>query len=174
MRHKQKQHSIHHIQHLISFEGSLDKMSEITRSFMFWTLNILKNLHWMKTISTQVSELQEHILPNNTFHSCCIHIHIHQPQMISKHVIHENSTYDIHNLDILHRWFLQCNTSSKIQHLKGKNTLSFVHLFTICTMLQKLSKCEVKVWLCWNLIILLTWDQILANSNGPKYQFWQF
>ena len=27
-------------------------------------------------------------------------------------------------------------------------------LGTQCTMLQKLSKCEVKAWLCWNLIIL--------------------
>ena len=26
---------------------------------------------------------------------------------------------------------------------------------TLCTMLQKLSKFEVKAWLCWNLIILL-------------------
>ena len=25
----------------------------------------------------------------------------------------------------------------------------------VCTMLQKLSKCEVKAWLCWHLIILL-------------------
>ena len=25
---------------------------------------------------------------------------------------------------------------------------------TLCTMLQKISKCEVKVWLCWNLMIL--------------------
>ena len=26
----------------------------------------------------------------------------------------------------------------------------------VCTMLQKLSKCEVKAWLCWHLIILLS------------------
>ena len=43
------------------------------------------------------------------------------------------------------------------------------------TMLQKLSKCEVKTWLCWNLIISpplrFTWNHILANSNGPKMSF---
>ena len=27
-------------------------------------------------------------------------------------------------------------------------------IFSLPTMLQKLSKCEVKAWLCWNLIIL--------------------
>ena len=27
------------------------------------------------------------------------------------------------------------------------------HIFHRCTMLQKLSKCEVKAWLCWNLTI---------------------
>ena len=26
--------------------------------------------------------------------------------------------------------------------------------YTVCTVLQKLSKCEVKAWLCWNLIVL--------------------
>ena len=40
------------------------------------------------------------------------------------------------------------------------------------TMLQKLSKCEVKAWLCWNLIIFrqsyLTWNEISVNSDGPK------
>ena len=43
------------------------------------------------------------------------------------------------------------------------------------TMLQKLSKCEVKAWLCWSLIILpplyFTWNQTLANSNGHKMLF---
>ena len=40
-------------------------------------------------------------------------------------------------------------------------------------MLQKLSKCEGKAWLCRNLIIFchsdLTWNQ--ANSNGQKISF---
>ena len=44
-----------------------------------------------------------------------------------------------------------------------------------CTMLQKLSKCKVKAWLCWNLIILPPLDfvqnYILANANGPKLSF---
>ena len=43
------------------------------------------------------------------------------------------------------------------------------------TMLQKLSKCEVKAWLCWNLKILppfrFCWNHILANSNGTKMSF---
>ena len=43
------------------------------------------------------------------------------------------------------------------------------------TMLQKLSKCEVKAWLCCNLIILrysdITWNPILVNSNGSKISF---
>ena len=43
------------------------------------------------------------------------------------------------------------------------------------TMLQKLSKCEVKAWLCWNLIILpslrFTWNLIFANFNGQKISF---
>ena len=43
-------------------------------------------------------------------------------------------------------------------------------------MLQKLSKCEVKAWLCWNLIDLpphsdFTWNQILTISNCPKISF---
>ena len=46
---------------------------------------------------------------------------------------------------------------------------------SICTMLQKLSKCEVKAWLGWNLIIILTsnfmWNQILMSSNDPKMSF---
>ena len=47
------------------------------------------------------------------------------------------------------------------------------------TMLQKLSKCEVKAWLCWNLIIVLyshshsdfMQNPILVNSNSPKMTF---
>ena len=43
-------------------------------------------------------------------------------------------------------------------------------LTEICTMLQKLSKCEVKAWLCWNLIILpplLFW----VKSNFGKLKW---
>ena len=46
------------------------------------------------------------------------------------------------------------------------------------TMLQKLSKCEVKAGLCWNLWSNrhsdFMWNQILANSNSPKMSFLQF
>ena len=42
-------------------------------------------------------------------------------------------------------------------------------------MLQKISKCEVKAWLCWNLILYrhsnFTWNQIWANTNGSKMTF---
>ena len=50
-----------------------------------------------------------------------------------------------------------------------------MNIIRLHTMVQKLSKCEVKAWLCWNLIILLhsdfTWNSILGNSNGPKMSF---
>ena len=43
------------------------------------------------------------------------------------------------------------------------------------TMLQKLSKCEVKTWLCWNLIILpplrFYVKSNLVSSNGTKMSF---
>ena len=56
------------------------------------------------------------------------------------------------------------------------------------TMLQKLSKCEVKVWLCWNLIILpplrcymkshfgefkCSKNVVFGNLRGFKYQIYQ-
>ena len=38
------------------------------------------------------------------------------------------------------------------------------------TMLQKLSKCEVKAWLCWNLIILLPlWFYVKSNFGEFKW-----
>ena len=58
--------------------------------------------------------------------------------------------------------------------------------FTQCTMLQKLSKCEVKAWLCRSLIILSSlrfyvksnfavfkWfkNVIFGNSNDPEFWF---
>ena len=127
------------------------------------------------SISTQVSELQEHKWPNNTFHSCCIHIHIHQPQMISKHVIHENSTYDIHNLDILHHWFLQCSASSRIQHLKGKNSLSFVIFlrFALCSRNFQNVKLRLDFVEGWSFYCHsdFTWNLILVNSNVTNMSF---
>ena len=38
--------------------------------------------------------------------------------------------------------------------------------FTQCTMLQKLSKCEVKAWLCWNLIIFPALKLCLKSNIG--------
>ena len=48
-----------------------------------------------------------------------------------------------------------------------------------CTMLQKLSKCEVKAWLCWNLIILpplriLRVIKFWCIQMVQKCYFWQF
>ena len=55
---------------------------------------------------------------------------------------------------------------------------SEIHILNYCTMLQKLSKCEVKDWLCWIWSFYchsnFTWNQILANSNGPKWYFCLF
>ena len=43
------------------------------------------------------------------------------------------------------------------------------------TMVQKLSKCEVKAWLCWNLNSLpVLRNQILAKPDCQKCHFWQF
>ena len=43
------------------------------------------------------------------------------------------------------------------------------------TMLQKISKCELKAWLCWIWSFYrhsdFTWNQILVNSNSPKMSF---
>ena len=40
-----------------------------------------------------------------------------------------------------------------------------------CTMLQKLSKCEVKAWLCWNWIILPPLRfYVKSNLGGFKFQ----
>ena len=48
--------------------------------------------------------------------------------------------------------------------------LLFLHSFPLffpnCTMLQKLSKCEVKAWLCWSLIILLTLRFYVKSNLG--------
>ena len=46
------------------------------------------------------------------------------------------------------------------------------------TILQKLSNCEVRTWLWWNLVISpplrfydFTWNPLLVNSNSPKMSF---
>ena len=62
---------------------------------------------------------------------------------------------------------------------KKRNWFAFVwnDLWVLgTTMLQKFSKCEVKAWLCWNLMILLPIRfcvkiPILVISEGPKMSF---
>ena len=64
-------------------------------------------------------------------------------------------------------WKVLCNNWKHFTRLENRD----IH----CTMLQKLSKCEVKAWL-----YLLyrhsdfTGNQILANSNSQKSHFGQF
>ena len=43
-------------------------------------------------------------------------------------------------------------------------------IFTLCTMLKKLWKCEVKAWLCCNLMILLPlWFCVISNFDEFKW-----
>ena len=51
----------------------------------------------------------------------------------------------------------------------NNNFFQFWNLFQQGTMLQKLSKCEVKDWLCWNLI-LLSQLQFYVKSNFGKFK----
>ena len=46
--------------------------------------------------------------------------------------------------------------------------LKYKDALQICTVLQKLSKCEVKAWLCYHLIILLPL-QFYVKSNFDKF-----
>ena len=72
-------------------------------------------------------------------------------------------------------------TKCKLQGDPNKNVCflngSFVQTEHFCpfTMLQNLSKCEVKAWLCWNLLFYchsdFMWNQILVNSDGQKLSF---
>ena len=56
-------------------------------------------------------------------------------------------------------------------HTNGWNFSSCKRNFCCCilTMLQKLSKCEVKAWLCWNLIILLP-PRFYVKWNFGKFK----
>ena len=54
----------------------------------------------------------------------------------------------------------------KLDKKKCKMILKFSHKFT---MLQKLSKCEVKAWFCWNLIILPSL-RFYVKSNFGKFK----
>ena len=42
----------------------------------------------------------------------------------------------------------------------------YIRVFKICTIFQKLSKCEVKAWLYWNLIILLPLRFCVKSNFG--------
>ena len=50
--------------------------------------------------------------------------------------------------------YVRVNRTQFILPMHFFSTKYFVKVDTYYTMLQKLSKCEVKGWLCWNLIIL--------------------
>ena len=78
------------------------------------------------------------------------------------YLIHEITTIDkFHN---------------KVQSVLKKNSKIVTEnpkISTLCTMLQKLSKCEVKAWLCWSFYRHsdFTWNQFLVNSNSSKMSF---
>ena len=75
-----------------------------------------------------------------------------------------------------------------VPHFKSYTVIHMksCHISQKLTMLQKLSKCEVKAWLCWDSIILLAlrfyvkskfgkfkWSKsvILANFRGSEFWF---
>ena len=70
-----------------------------------------------------------------------------------------------------HLWTLPNTIRKKISIFRDMCHTNFHHF----TMLQKFSKCEVKAWLCWNLIILpplrFYVKSHLADLNGPKMSF---
>ena len=101
----------------------------------------------MKTLDT-------HICKN--FHYIFWHFILKIPKQEFKTRFHEfifsksrkqKSKSEIHTI----AWCLNTNV------LWSQNNADFYHSFCfhLSTMLQKLSKCEVKAWLCWNLMILL-------------------
>ena len=67
----------------------------------------------------------------------------------------------IHQLQFL-QWILE-QYFKKCQHDTYKNDSTY-------TMLQKLSKCEVKAWLCWNLMILLPLRFCVKSNFGEFKQ----
>ena len=77
-----------------------------------------------------------------------------------------------HNLDSNHFPFLTpiyLNEHSNFVIIISSSL--FLILFSLSkqnTLLQKLSKCEVEAWLCWNLIILLPL-RFLVKSNFGKF-----
>ena len=58
--------------------------------------------------------------------------------------------------------FVKLLKNRKITWIKRECDFMFYHF----TMLQKLSKCEVKAWLCWNVIILPTLRFYMKSNFG--------
>ena len=77
-------------------------------------------------------------------------------------------------------WIISSKPEEKWQKcwlLLSSCSPSISSLYTFCqyyryTMLQKLSKCEVKAWLCWNLIILLSF-RFYVKSNFGEFKMWK-
>ena len=77
----------------------------------------------------------------------------------------------------------------KMNHLIGRKKsynrwnwfhVKFKEAEKLCTMLQKLSKCEVKAWLCWDLCILQPIRFYVKSNLGEcklkflrEIEFWQ-
>ena len=59
--------------------------------------------------------------------------------------------------------------SSSLTHHGVLLLLCLYYFFLVCTMLQKLSKCEVKAWLCWFLIFLPPL-RFYVKSNFGKFK----
>ena len=92
-----------------------------------------------------------------------------------------------HIFHVGHPVFTGCMTSIPLSKVKELGTnaglfitlvsrrvtlTSFPTLISVClhfTMLQKLSKCEVKAWFCWNVIILQPlWFYVKSNFGAFK------
>ena len=104
-----------------------------------------------------------------------IHKHIYQIIKVHKSFF-SNSVLDFKN-------FIPTSAiDSKKFRSSSTVTLSLIsskiHNLNYCTMLQKLSKCGVKAWLFWFWSFYrhsdFAWNQILANSNSPKWVFCLF
>jgi len=85
--------------------------------------------------------------------------------------LHQMWKFLVRQLD---RWHWLLNIEKVLgpwKHRAAKNCVNNKSF----TLLQKLSKCEVKAWRCWNLIILLPLriyvKSNFVNSNRPKMLF---
>ena len=108
---------------------------------------------------------------------CKISCHLHLVKAI---LVYYKSPYsrDCEIVKFVWSWkFFQRLISHKIwvtENCSNFHTVTAEHLFPsgshtkmVYTMLQKFSKCEVKDWLCWNLIILPSATLILR-----EIEFW--